>query len=182
MRKAFLAVGLALGVGVVVVVWGRVIALAGVTRVIKRKLPDVEWISAEELARWRSDPNRAHPVLGDCRTVEEYSVSHLEGALRIDPDTPDVSELVRSLKGASVVVYCSVGYRSAYVARRLRQAGAQRVFNLEGSLFRWANEGRPLVGVEGPTRLVHPYNEAWGRLLSPNHRAPASRIESGLPP
>jgi len=40
------------------------------------------------------------------------------------------------------------------------------IYNLEGSLFKWANESRPLVDNSGsPTKLVHPYNNVWGRLL-----------------
>ncbi len=36
------------------------------------------------------------------------------------------------------------------------------VLNLEGGLFQWANEGRPLAG--GATG-VHPFNSFWGRGL-----------------
>ena len=70
------------------------------------------------------------------------------------------------------MVYCSVGVRSAGVARRLRAAGFAEVENLEGSVFRWANEGRPLVAAGGAaTDVVHPYDAAWGRLLRPERRA-----------
>ena len=43
-----------------------------------------------------------------------------------------------------IVVYCSVGYRSARVARWLGRQGFTNVRNLDGSLFAWANEGRPM--------------------------------------
>ena len=45
------------------------------------------------------------------------------------------------------------------------RAGHPEVFNLEGAIFDWANEGRPLVGAEQqPVSAVHPFN--WlGRLM-----------------
>ena len=50
------------------------------------------------------------------------------------------------------------------------------VANLEGSIFAWANEDRPLVqgdgeGAGAPTSLVHPYDADWGNLVAPEHRA-----------
>jgi hypothetical protein len=39
--------------------------------------------------------------------------------------------------------------------------------NIEGSLFRWANEGRPVYkgAVELSEPKVHPYNKVFGKLL-----------------
>ena len=48
-------------------------------------------------------------------------------------------------KDAPIVTYCSVGYRSGKMAERLQAAGYTNVRNLEGSIFKWANEHRPLV-------------------------------------
>jgi hypothetical protein len=48
----------------------------------------------------------------------------------------------------------------------MREAGYTNVANLEGSIFKWANEGRALVGPGGsPTRAVHEYDATWGGLL-----------------
>ena len=70
-----------------------------------------------------------------------------------------------------IVTYCSVGYRSAGVAQRLRAAGFTQVYNLEGSLFRWANEGRPLYRGDTLVHQVHPYDRVWGTLLKEELRA-----------
>ncbi|MGH7937844.1 MAG: rhodanese-like domain-containing protein, partial [Bryobacteraceae bacterium] len=75
-------------------------------------------------------------------------------------------------KDATIVTYCSVGYRSAGMARRLHAAGFTRVQNLEGSIFEWANEHRPLVHDGKAATQVHPYDALWGRLLQPEVRAP----------
>jgi rhodanese-related sulfurtransferase len=57
------------------------------------------------------------------------------------------------------------------MASRLRAAGFTDVRNLEGSIFQWANERRPLVREEEPVSQVHPYNALWGRLLNDDVRA-----------
>ena len=73
------------------------------------------------------------------------------------------------------MTYCSVGYRSGEMAVRLRAAGYIHVQNLDGSIFQWANEHRPLVHDGERVTRVHPYNSVWGRLLQPDVRAPVSK-------
>jgi len=52
------------------------------------------------------------------------------------------------------------------MARRLARAGCREVFNLEGAIFDWACEGRPLERDGQPVHVVHPFN--WmGRLMLP---------------
>ncbi|NJK88768.1 MAG: rhodanese-like domain-containing protein [Myxococcales bacterium] len=134
---------------------------------IERDHPGVPWISADALERsWTAGPV---PVLLDVRTEAEFAVSHLRGAIRIDPEAP--ASAVQIPEGRPVIVYCSVGYRSAALGRRLQARGVE-VKNLEGGLFQWANDGRPLVSVSGTAKLVHPYDAVWGRLLRPEARAP----------
>jgi rhodanese-related sulfurtransferase len=75
-------------------------------------------------------------------------------------------------KDTPIVTYCAVGYRSGDLAERLRAAGFSNVHNLEGSIFQWANEHRPLVREEQRASMVHPYSTFWGRLLNDDVRAP----------
>ena len=56
---------------------------------------------------------------------------------------------------------------------------ASKVYNLEGSIFKWANEGRELVDCNNTkTPYCHPYSVIWGRLLEPNLRVykPGAKI------
>lgn len=140
-------------------------------RTLHGKFNDIEWITTEQLAdRLRERPR---PVLLDVRTPAEYKVSHLEGARQVDPEANAQSAAAGIAKDAPIVTYCSVGYRSGAMAERLRAAGYSKVQNLEGSIFQWANEHRPLVRGEGePVSKVHPYSAVWGRLLAPEVRAP----------
>ena len=74
-------------------------------------------------------------------------------------------DLLRQSEFDTVVVYCSVGYRSAAMVERLMKLGVKNAFNLEGSIFEWANSGKPVVNDQGMTKGVHPYNDYWGQLL-----------------
>lgn len=130
------------------------------------------WISTQELANWLADKQRPAPVLLDVRTPGEWEVSHLQGARRIDPNASAETAAGGLAKNAPIVTYCAVGYRSAAMAERLRAAGFTQVRNLEGSIFAWANEGRPLVHAGERVTRVHPYDAWWGRLLRKEVRAP----------
>ena len=50
-------------------------------------------------------------------------------------------------------------------------AGYADVWNLEGSIFQWANGGRPVYRDGRPVEAVHPYNTLWGTLLADSLRA-----------
>ena len=166
---------LLLGAGVALVA-GRPRAFEVVRRLTVRKFPDVRWIDAAELARWREDPGRLQPVVLDARTQAEYDVSHLKGAARIDPYRPLLRPLRGMPKDTAIVIYSSVGYRSSRVAAWLARQGYTRVANLDGSLFRWANDDRPLFHDDRPTVQVHPYDERWGFMLESPYRAAAEPV------
>ncbi len=158
---------------------GRSLIFKLLKRWIAWQFPQVRWITTAELAQWRSHPAQPQPLLLDARTAAEYAVSHLKTAQRIDPNTPDLTALDAIAKETPLVVYCSIGYRSARVAAQLQQVGFTQVYDLEGSIFQWANEARPLFQAEQPTFKVHPYNAQWSLLLKPEYRA---ECQEGLSP
>jgi rhodanese-related sulfurtransferase len=134
---------------------------------IRREFPAVPQLGVHEL----------HSALGprtllvDVREPEEFAVSRLPGARQ----TQRIAEVRAWLAGGEydrVVVYCSVGYRSAKFVRQLQRAGIANAANLEGSIFAWANAGYPVENDAGPTPLVHPFDASWGALLDPQRRAP----------
>ena len=145
---------------------------------IGRRYPSVVTISTRELSLWLARPDTGHPILLDARSHDEHAVSHLRGAHH----AATVDDALKVLQGAAldtpIVTYCAVGYRSAQLADRLRLRGYTGVVNLEGSLFSWANEGRPLWRGATPTALVHPYGEPWAGLLDESRRATAPVRES----
>lgn len=135
-------------------------ALAAYSTSLKQKFPDVPTLTPAQLASL--DPP---PLLLDVRDEKEFAVSHLRGARRAEKDAVRQLKRLGVNKTASIVVYCSVGYRSSILAEKLREAGFVNVKNLEGSIFAWANSGRPLVNAYGSTDGVHPFNILWGRYL-----------------
>lgn len=106
-------------------------------------------------------------VLLDAREPEEYKVSHIPGALNIGYKHPDFSVLSGVPKDATIVVYCSVGYRSEKIGEKLERLGFSRVFNLYGSIFEWANRGYALETGEGKsTAQLHTYDEKWSKWVT----------------
>ena len=139
---------------------------------LRNKFGDEGWITTQQLADWLDDRKRPAPLLLDVRTAAEWNVSHLPGARRVEPDATAKAAAGGVAKEAPIVTYCAVGYRSGKLAERLRAAGYTHVQNLEGSIFQWANEHRPLVHDGSPTHQVHPYSALRGQLLSDDVRAP----------
>ena len=128
---------------------------------IARTSPKVEFVSAESL-RATLQLNEK-PAIIDVRLPEEYGISHIPEAPNLQSSTaiaaafPDYAE--------PIVVYCSVGYRSAAVAERLESLGYENVKNLRHSVFGWVERGYGLKNASGSTSKVHPYNRAWGVLI-----------------
>lgn len=132
--------------------------------------PSVPTISADSLLAL--ERNRVSATLIDARTEAEFQVSRIAGAIRVDPAEAALPELSNSAGG--VIVYCSVGYRSSRLARRLTAAGLLAV-SLRGGLFGWAARGLPMVDSTGAaTRVVHPYGRSVQWLLPRALRAKES--------
>lgn len=142
-----------------------------VLRWVRTTFPDVAHVSVRELERWLDTDVASRPVLLDTRSEAEYAISHLPGARRFEAEMSD-SELKHVLPPETpIIAYCSIGYRSSSVVRRLAALGYRDVRNLEGSIFYWANEGGELVRNGKPVREVHPFNRLWGLLLDRRLRA-----------
>ncbi|MDE2824779.1 MAG: rhodanese-like domain-containing protein [Gemmatimonadota bacterium] len=158
-------------------------------KMIRAKFPGVAQLSTDSLQTWLDEPGQAptgrsqsdqaqtgqaqvgRPLLLDVREKEEYEVSHLKDAVRAASE----QEALKALEGIPpdrpVVLYCSVGYRSSEMAGFLQKRGYEKVYNLEGSIFAWANEGKPVYRGEERVQVVHPYDRVWGKLLKKVLRA-----------
>lgn len=135
-------------------------------KLIASRFPDAKQLSTTDFAAWIADTARPEkPIVIDTRTPDEFTVSHLAGALRAGTLREAIDVLKGRAKAAPVVVYCSVGYRSSELAVQLQKAGYTNVQNLDGSIFQWANEGRPVFKGHVLVTKVHPYDNTWGDLL-----------------
>jgi rhodanese-related sulfurtransferase len=132
---------------------------------IRSEYPGVKQISTQKLADWLAKTDTSKPILLDVRAEEEFKVSHIQNAKRAEKKNQALEILERVDKKQPVVLYCSVGYRSSKLADELQDLGFQNIFNLEGSIFEWANQGRPVYSNDKQVAKVHPYDSKWGQLL-----------------
>lgn len=109
----------------------------------------------------------------DVREADEFAVSRLRGAVRVSPDA-SAAQVRQALgpvgPGATIVLYCTIGFRSSRLAQRIAaaypSADRVRVVNLQGGVIAWANAGLPFVDATGaPTRFVHPYDAQHAAML-----------------
>ena len=137
--------------------------------------PDVQHIDSQRLNQQLINHSEHEDslVIFDVREEQEYEVSHISKAIRIDPEIDKdafLSTYSSDLKGKIVVFYCSVGRRSSVLAQEfgqdLRLAGASEVANLKYGIFGWHNLNYPLETKNGNTDYVHPYSGWWSGLIN----------------
>lgn len=138
---------------------------------IKLKFPTVKPIKISELTRWLDEETSPIPLIIDARSQEEYAVSHLKSAQLLEYKNSDFVELSEFPLDNPIVVYCSIGYRSALVTQQLSSWGYQNVFNLSGGIFQWVNQEHPIFQNQHQVEVVHPYNFIWGKLLKSKYHA-----------
>ena len=134
-----------------------------------KKYHNVEHISSSEFSKLDFD----NLAIFDVRKEKEFAVSHIQGAIRLEPDTSAeefTKQYAKQLEGKTVVFYCSVGRRSSALASRvyhvIQSSNAAASYNLTGGVFSWRNQERSLVAESlEPTTKVHPYNFFTGRLI-----------------
>jgi rhodanese-related sulfurtransferase len=135
----------------------------------------IKQVSSDYVLAALGAPNNGEPtaLVFDVREREEFAVSHLAGAIRLDPDTSAeqfVHDYGKRLAGVTPIFYCAVGKRSNTLAEAVaaytnEQASPVLPVNLRGGIFRWHNENKPLENTQGATDRVHPYDGYWRRLL-----------------
>ena len=93
-------------------------------------------ISVAELKQLRD--TRANFFLLDVREPHEYTICNLGGTL---VPLDQLSERIHELdKEADIIVHCKVGARSAMAVHALRDAGFEKVRNLQGGIEAWSDE------------------------------------------
>lgn len=101
----------------------------------------------------------------DARSPEEYKVSHIKKALFVDYEYFSETDASSLNKTDTIVVYCSVGYRSEKIGEQLQALGFTKVYNLYGGIFDWKNNSNEVVNDSGITDSVHTYNKKWSKWL-----------------
>ncbi len=169
-RKGIIAIAVVFGVGFLLLALasrgyrkvGALQSMEAAIEMVRMKYPAADPVPTETLAA-----NLPGTMLVDVREAAELAISRIPDAISLG-DGDAIREHLKGHplpEGGRLVLYDSVGERSARIVEELKTEGIAARY-LEGGIFQWANEGRPLIDPGGTvTDRVHPYNEWWGRLL-----------------
>jgi len=137
--------------------WGQVNSKSYDFMLKKLLSQTVPYISCDSLV------SNNNVILLDTRETAEYEVSHIKNSLHLGYDNIDSSMIEGLNKADTIVVYCSVGYRSEKVGEWLINQGFENVFNLHGGIFEWKNQDNMVVdSTSNTTENVHAFNKKWG--------------------
>jgi len=96
---------------------------------------EVQLVTAEEM---NSILELEDVQLVDVRTPEEHNENHIVNSQNIDFMSPTFEDDILKLdKDRPVLLYCKSGGRSAKCAKKLKAAGFEKVYDLEGGISKW---------------------------------------------
>lgn len=99
----------------------------------------------------------------DVRTPGEYAGGHIKGSLLADWNNKEEFDRRAAFidKTKPVYVYCLAGGRSAAAAKKLRAAGYERVYELDGGINAWKAAGKSLEGkTDAQQMTIEDFNTA----------------------
>ncbi|MEM8673816.1 MAG: rhodanese-like domain-containing protein [Cyanobacteria bacterium P01_G01_bin.67] len=123
-------------------------------RQYSQEFPQVAGIAVEELQQLQQQNQEL--ILVDVRSPEERAVSFIPGAI----STEEFERNLAQYQQATIVAYCTIGYRSGKYAQKMQQRGID-ILNLEGSLLAWSHVQGKLVDAQGATNQVHIFGRQW---------------------
>ncbi|WP_426431036.1 rhodanese-like domain-containing protein [Winogradskyella sp. HB-48] len=101
---------------------------------------EVKLVTAEEM---QSILELEDAQVVDVRTKKEYDEGHIENSQNIDYNSPTFDEDIEKLdKTKPVILYCKGGTRSAKCAGKLKDAGFEKVYDLDGGLSKWKHTNK----------------------------------------
>jgi rhodanese-related sulfurtransferase len=81
--------------------------------------------------------------LVDLRTPEEFDEIHIVNAQNINFSSPTFEADISKLdKAKPVILYCKGGTRSAKCAQKLKSAGFEKIYDLEGGISKWKHSDK----------------------------------------
>jgi len=85
-------------------------------------------------------------VLVDVRTEDEYNSGYIENSLNIDYFSNEFSVNADKLdKTTPIILYCRSGKRSSMSANKISKLGFKEIYNLEGGILEWIEEGNAVI-------------------------------------
>ena len=87
--------------------------------------------------------------LVDVRTPKEHDEERIANSQNIDYNSPTFDEDIAKLdKAKPVILYCKGGTRSAKCAKKLKDAGFQKIYDLEGGISKWKHSDKLKIEVK----------------------------------
>lgn len=123
-------------------------AISFVTSCVDSKIEDAEvkLVTAEEM---QSILELEDVQLVDVRTPREYDEERIANSQNIDYNSPTFDEDIAKLdKAKPVILYCKGGTRSAKCAKKLKDAGFQKIYDLEGGISKWKHSEKLKIEVK----------------------------------
>lgn len=90
--------------------------------------------------------NQAGALVVDLSAIADFEKGHIAGSRNIIPSQFDpAGKLLSGARQSPVVVVCRNGMASADAARKLKKAGFEQVYWLDGGIAAWQAAGLPLI-------------------------------------
>ncbi|MGV8940768.1 MAG: rhodanese-like domain-containing protein [Lysobacter sp.] len=90
--------------------------------------------------------NRDNALVIDLSASNDFEKGHIAGSKSVQPSQFDPeSKLLAAAKALPVVVTCRTGQASAGAAKRLKKAGFEKVYWLDGGIQAWQHADLPLI-------------------------------------
>lgn len=118
------------------------VAISFTTSCINKSYEDAEvkLVTAEEM---QTILDTEEVQLVDVRTPEEFEEVRIADSQNIDFNSPTFDEDITKLdKEKPVILYCKGGNRSAKCAKKLKDAGFKKVYDLEGGISKWQHSDK----------------------------------------
>ena len=91
------------------------------------------------------------PVLIDCREQNEWDQGHIPGAVLLPLSTLDRgSRTLEDKKSRTLVLQCRSGKRSMRACQFLKEQGFGNLYNLEGGILAWMENGYVVESQDTP--------------------------------
>ena len=90
--------------------------------------------------------NRENALVVDLSSISEFEKGHIPGSRNVvqsqfDPENKQLA----AARAMPVVAVCRTGQASAAAAKRMKQAGFEQVYWLDGGILAWQQADLPLV-------------------------------------
>jgi len=124
------------------------LAISFTTSCIDSKIDnaEVKLVTAEEM---KSILELEDVQLVDVRSEKEFEEEHIVNSQNIDFNSPTFDEDISKLdKEKPVILYCKGGTRSAKCAKKLKEAGFEKVYDLEGGISKWRHSNQIKIEVK----------------------------------